>query len=67
MNMIKKEMTRWIIERSDGMFYTPYSIFAKDLEYAKLFDLRFKAVRVAKKECEGEKVEVKKVKVTIEY
>lgn len=65
--MKKKEMTRWIIERSDGMFYTTHSAFSEDLEYAKFFKFRSLAMRIARKECEWEKVEIKKVKVTVEF
>ena len=65
--MIKKEMTRWIIERSDGMFFTPHSAFSEDLEYAKFFKFRSLAMRIAKMVSEGEKVEIKKVKVTVEF
>lgn len=60
-------MTRWIIERSDGMFYTPHFAFSEDLEYAKFFKFRSLAMRIARMVSEGEKVEIKKVKVTVEF
>ena len=68
---MKQTFTRYVIQREDGKFYwqgriSSYNGYADNLDEATLYKLKFYAKRIANKESNVAKVEVKEVKVTIE-
>ena len=68
---MKQTFTRYVIQREDGKFYwqgrvSSYHGYADNLDEATLYKLKFNAKRIANKESNVAKVEVKEVKVTIE-
>lgn len=68
---MKQTFTRYVIQREDGKFYwqgriSSYHGYAGNLNEATLYKLKFNAKRIADKESNITKVEVKEVKVIVE-